>query len=193
MKSVFLYLFLLLTGCCKAVAQDLQATVLSNHIALQWKLLQNRQADHCEVQRRSRGTEFRTIALVLADNTNDSAVYNFKDKLLGSESFFYYRIRTVYSSGEQQFSEILPVPVYPGEQEQLAITLLSQTAVQIKLPPANTSYLLRLYTAEGQLLGTRRSSAGTCNWPVKKLKPGVYFVEAYLPINGRRYYGSFRK
>lgn len=193
MKPIVLYLLLLLTGFFCSHAQELQATLQSNHVLLEWKLGQNRQADHCEVQRRARGGDFRTIALVLADNESDSAVYSYKDKLVGSESFLYYRIRTIYVNGDQQLSDIVPVAVFPGEQAPLRIVPTSPTAIAIELPEAGGTYLLRLYTKEGRLLATRRSAGGTCNWPLKKLKPGLYFMEAYLPVNGRRYFGSFRK
>lgn len=191
--KLFIFHTLLLMLCgTGATAQQLEAIVQSNYIALAWKLYPQHTADHCEVQRRGRGTAFRTIALVLADNDNSSTVYRYRDKLLGSESFLYYRIRTIFSNGTEHYSDIAAVPVQPGAQAPLAIKSLPPNAIQLQLPAAHASYLLRVYTSEGVLVATRRSRAGTCNWNIKKLKAGLYFIEAFLPINGRRYYGSFR-
>ena len=192
MKAFIFHTLLIMLCGSRASAQQLEATLQSNHIALQWKLYPQHTVDHCEVQRRGRGTAFRTIALVLADNDTSSKVYRYRDKLLGSESFLYYRIRTVFSNGTEHYSDIVAVPVHPGAQAPLAIISLRPNTIQLQLPAAHASYLLRKYRSDGVLVATRRSRAGTCNWNIKKLKSGVYFIEAYLPINGRRYYGSFR-
>jgi hypothetical protein len=177
----------------KGRTQELQATLHSSYILLQWKLQKNVSADHCEVQRRSRGGDFRTIALVLADNERDSASYSYKDKLSGSESFYYYRIRTVYNSGDEQYSDIVSMPVNTVNQELLTVEVKSSAVALVLLPQNKGSYLLRIYNGTGQLLYTRRAAAGSYKLPVQKLPKGMYFIEAFLPVNGQRYYGSFRK
>jgi hypothetical protein len=187
----FLLLFLQIVGL-RSISQEFSAAVQDNYILLQWKSI-DKKADHFELQRRSRGGEFKTISLVLSDDS-DSVVYRYKDKLTGSENYFYYRIKTYLTNGTESFSDILSVAVNAVQQEAVSIVADSAAGKFIpRLPVVKGAYLFRIYDNNGRLLLTQRSPATQPELILSKLTKGSYFMEAYHPISGRRYYGTITK
>lgn len=187
------YLLLFTAGCMSfSWGQEFTASATDRYVLLQWQFTQLK-ADHFEVQRRSRGEEFKTISLVLSDET-DSVHYRFKDKLTGAESHFYYRIKIFLTNGAEEYSEILSVALNNVHQEPVNIEAASIKGSFIPaLPLTKGSYLLRIYDMNGRLLVTQRSSAERPELQAGKLASGKYFMEAYHPQSGKRYYGTFTK
>jgi hypothetical protein len=175
---------------CVAKGQDFSAVVHDTYVLLQWKFPQ-KQADHFEIQRRSRGGEFKTISLILSDDA-DSVLYKYKDKFTGAETHYYYRIKIFYANGTEEYSDILSVAINSVQQESVMIVPGSAAGTFIPgLPVAKGSYLLRVYDMNGRLLLTQRSPAARPELLLDKLAKGNYFMEAYHPQTGKRFYGTF--
>lgn len=189
LKRTFLFSCVLLAACwCSG--QEFTATVQPNHVLLQWQFPQ-KQTDHFEIQRRSRGGEFKTVSLVLSDDS-DSVLYKYKDKFTGAETHYYYRIKIFYTNGTEEYSDILSVAINSVQQEPVQIVPGSPAGTFIPgLPVGKGSYLLRVYDMNGRLLLTQRSPAARPELLLEKLEKGRYFMEAYHPQTGKRFYGTF--
>ncbi len=175
---------------CVAKGQDFSAVVHDTYVLLQWKFPQ-READHFEIQRRSRGGEFKTVSLILSDDS-DSVLYKYKDKFTGAETHYYYRIKIFYTNGTEEYSDILSVAINSVQQEPVQIVPGSPAGTFIPgLPVGKGSYLLRVYDMNGRLLLTQRSPAARPELLLEKLEKGRYFMEAYHPQTGKRFYGTF--
>ncbi len=189
------YYSLLLTGllfCFSVNAQELQASLQQAHVRLQWTSKSNTPVDHYELESRTRGTEFKTKALILAEEEMETRLYLYKDKLSGIDQHIYYRLHIFYTDGTEGYSNILTVSTADEKEELLKIsTDISQCKLTMELPGSNGSYLFRIYNMNGQLLDTHRSVAGSCEIPADKLSAGKYFMEAFHPLSGKRLYGTF--
>jgi hypothetical protein len=173
-------------------AQEFQAIIHSSSIQLRWSPAQTANIDHYEIERRSRGEEFKTIALVLAESESNTPAYMYKDKLTGGEQHLYYRIHFFNADGSDGYSDILSLNLDEVKEEMLKIsTDKTDCKILLELPEKKGSYLFRIYNMNGQLLDTQHAAAGENALASDKLSAGNYFMEAYHPQTGKRFYGTF--
>jgi hypothetical protein len=191
MRKIQLFTLIAIACSLSVHAQELQATVQSSFVQLKWAPADLTSIDHYEIERRSVGGEFKTIALVLAEPETNAA-YVYKDKMTGGEQHLYYRIHFYHLDGTDGYSDILSLNLDQAKEQLLNIsTDVAGCRLLMDLPEEKGSYLFRIYNMNGQLLETQRSDAGTNAIAADKLTAGKYFMEAYHPQSGKRFYGTF--
>jgi hypothetical protein len=192
MRKVYFFLFCLAVLSTSIQAQELQAIVSTNHVQLRWISSNGVSVDHYEIERRSRGEEFKIIALILAETGTASTAYLYKDKVTGGDQHFYYRVHCFYTDGTDSYSDILSLNLAEAHDDLLKISAdASACKLLLDLPSEKGTYLFRIYNMNGQLLETQRSVAGSHIVETDKLSSGRYFMEAYHPVSGKRFYGTF--
>jgi len=192
MRKIYTFIILFVALSTFAQAQEIQAIVSTSNVQLRWTSTAGYTIDHYEIERRSRGEEFKTIALILAENGSESAAYLYKDKLTGGDQHLYYRVHCFYADGTESYSDILSLNLAEAKDDLLKIsTDVAGCRLLLDLPTEKGSYLFRIYNMNGQLLETQRSAGGTNVVEADKLASGKYFMEAYHPVTGRRFYGTF--
>jgi len=173
-------------------SQELEATVSSKSVELQWKQDPAREVDHSELERRGRGEQFQMIALVLADGQSNEHLHFYKDKLTGIDEQLYYRLHLFYTDGTDSYSNILSLNLAEQKEELLKIsTDINNCKLVLQLPADKGSYLFRIYNMQGQLMDTQRTEGSANELLADKLAEGNYFMEAFHPVTGKRYYGTF--
>lgn len=173
-------------------SQDLRAVLMNQHVELQWSSGNTSEIDHFELERRGKGEDFKTIALVLADTESAASAHLFKDKLTGVDQHLYYRVHYYYTNGSDAYSDILSLQITDKQEELLKISPdVAGCKIHLNLPSEKGSFLFRIYNMKGQLIDTQRTDAGSNELGADKLVAGNYFMEAYHPVTGKRYYGTF--
>jgi len=191
MRKIQLFTLLFIGFTFTVNAQEFQAIVQSSFVQLRWAPAESASIDHYEIERRSKGGEFKTIALVLAEPETTTA-YVYKDKLTGGDQHLYYRIHFYHADGSDGYSDILSLNMEEAKDEMLKIsTDAASCRLLLGLPEEKGAYLFRIYNMNGQLLETQHSVAGTNAIAADKLSAGKYFMEAYHPQTGKRFYGTF--
>jgi Secretion system C-terminal sorting domain len=164
------------------------------HAELKWGVENNHMVDHFEVERQEAGGSFKTIGLVMGDNVSGSKDYAFKDKLTGSESELKYRVKTYALDGAVNYSSIMKLNVKQVGETEIRITPNPvATTAQLNLPAINGNYLCRVYNMDGRMVYTAQLQGRSAALSVSQLSTGTYFMEAFHPQTGKRYYGKFTK
>ncbi len=166
----------------------------NNYAELSWSTTTNEQIDHFEVERKETGGEFKTIALVMSSNLSNTESYLFKDKLTGAESAVQYRIKVLFSDGSINYSSITALTIATVTETIIKFTpnpVVATTA--LNLPSIKGTYLCRVYDMDGQLLMVSRVHGKHQSLNIQSLQSGNYFVEAFHPQTGKRYYGHMTK
>ncbi|MFN8266176.1 MAG: hypothetical protein U0T11_08920 [Chitinophagaceae bacterium] len=191
-KFVFLSVF----ACLSVIgySQEISTRFTQTAVIVEWNDSTFASVDHYEIERRTASTEFATIGLLLPDPTTGISVFSFKDKLTGGDERLYYRIRSFLTNGEVRESIITPVSLKDVQEGLVTITKSVQSdKVLLELPAANGSYVYRFYSVGGRLMTTGQSKADQTEVAVNDLPKGDYFVEAFHPQSGKRFYGHFTK
>jgi hypothetical protein len=171
---------------------EANATDCNSFVLLQWKVSDNTRADHYEIQRMDADGSYQTIAMLLSDNLQETERFIYKDKITVRDLQLHYRIKVIITGGEEQYSNSMMIEP-KSAQNNLTKVLYMQTenAVTMSLPGADAEYVYRFYNIMGKM--TKITSAKNQKVIIADLKRGSYFVEAFQPQTGKRYYGEFRK
>ena len=88
---------------------NLTATVVNNHIVINWKVADTIGSNYCEVQASKDGKNFSTIGIVMgADPTQNNNSFGFKQDLSKMKAGqVYYRILSVASNDKASASNIV--------------------------------------------------------------------------------------
>jgi hypothetical protein len=189
------FLLLLLSSILSlsAFSQQINIYVIANSVFIDWSEEGHEPVDHYEVERRMSDGEFRLIGLVLPDDVADLKQYRFKEKLTTGSEKLYYRIKTIRTNGSETFSSIAKLSI--DEVEKGLVTIVPDTQLRtmtVQLPAVNGSYVFRIYNINGRLLYSESSEARQPAFSIERLSAGDYFMEAFHPQTGKRYYGKFR-
>jgi hypothetical protein len=161
---------------------------------LNWDVENNNLVDRYEIERKDVSGNFKTVALILSDNNADTKRYNYKDKLTNNEELVQYRIKAICVDGTESVSSIVKVNSKQSQSAEIRITPNPVTNfVQMQLPVINGSYTCRVYNSEGRLVLNSQVFAASSKINVDQLVKGTYFLEAYHPQTGNRYFGKFSK
>lgn len=153
---------------------------------LQWKVAQEFNLSHYEVERSEDGRNFKAIKRIEAANNYSAGVYKYDDAgLIFGSGIYYYRIRSVNLDGSAEYSKTVSVKIKPSSKFEIAgnpftaelnikYTALYQQPVRLKL-----------YDQQGKLLRNHialgRGGAGSFTFNnLDNLKPGVYLVEIQI-------------
>lgn len=119
-------------------------------ITVTWKVEQEQQLSHYEVERSADGLQFTKLATVPATNANEYAQLDVQPLLADN----YYRIKAVSQNGLVQYSRIVKVGplqlfskfgIYPNPVQKHQLQMQLITAIE-------GSYKLQLYNTGGQLV-----------------------------------------
>jgi hypothetical protein len=140
------------------------------------------------------GGNFKTIGLVMSDDDAATKDYMFKDKLTGSETELRYRIKAFSNDGAVSYSNIMKLNLKQVEVTEIRIVPNPVSSfAQLNLPVINGSYLVRVYNVDGRMILTSQVQGRSQSMNVSQLSTGNYFIEAFHPQTGKRYYGKFSK
>jgi len=174
--------------------EDASATDNGNNVLLQWKVKDNTAVDHYEIERMDVSGEYSTIAFILSDNKEETKQYKYKDKITVRDLHLFYRIKAVGMNGQQEYSEVLPLDLKSTGEGLVDIEYKNGSDyIQLQLPRTKGSYVFRFYNIVGRMVKTKTVSASMKKIMIEDLKNGSYFIEAFHPQSGKRFYAKFIK
>lgn len=200
--------YLLIICCCVTDVQNLLAQTVPVHenflevqavdktsfVAVQWKVRDNVQIDHYEIERMDIDGVFSTIAFILSDNNELTVVYNYKDKITVRDLHLFYRIKAVDLDGAEMYSAITPLHLQSVSEGLVPIDYVEgANFIKLHLPIVKGSYVFRFYNVVGRMVKTTTVKATEKKIKIDDLKLGSYFIEAFHPQTGKRFYASFVK
>ena len=173
---------------------EASATDNSSYVLLQWKVKDNVSVDHYEIERMDINGMYSTIAFILSDNKEETLEYKYKDKITVRDLHLFYRIKAVNMDGTEMFSEVLPLDLRSTGDGLVDIDYKNGTDfIVLHLPVARGSYVFRFYNIVGRMVKTKIISATQKKIMIDDLKNGSYFIEAFHPQTGKRFYAKFIK
>jgi len=166
----------------------------SGFAEINWGVENNQTIDHFEIERMEAGGNFKTVGLVMSDDDAATKDYMFKDKLPGSETELRYRVKAFSNDGAVSYSNIVKLNLKQVEVTEIRIVPNPVSSfAQLNLPAINGNYLVRVYKMDGRLVYTSQIQGRSQSMNVSQLSTGNYFIEAFHPQTGKRYYGKFSK
>jgi hypothetical protein len=163
-----------------------KATQKGPNISVEWKIENEKNTQHYEVEKSLDGNRFIPSAIV-AVNNNGAGTYNWVDES-AIPGYHYYRIRSVDLNGRSTLSQIVKVLI---TESHSAITIhpnrITNGVVNLQLTnqPAGI-YTVRLLNPIGQMIIAKEmnlaagSSTQQINWDYK-LAHGVYQLQITKP------------
>jgi hypothetical protein len=166
----------------------------TGYAELNWGIENNQLVDHFEIERLDHTGNFKTIGLMMADNEEASKDYTYTEKLPGSETELRYRLKVFSNDGTVSYSTIMKLNLKQVDVAEIKIIPNPVAAsALLNLPAINGNYLCRIYNSEGQMIQAVQLQGSNPSLNVSRLTTGRYFVEAFHPQTGKRYYGKFTK
>ncbi len=170
------------------------ATDNSTFVLLQWKVKDNVSVDHYEIERMDINGSYSTIAFILSDNNEETKQYKYKDKITVRDLHLFYRIKAVNMNGTEMFSEVMPLDLKSTGEGLVEIEYKhGSDFITLQLPKTKGSYTFRFYNIVGRMVKTKTLGASQKKIMIDDLKNGSYFIEAFHPQSGKRFYAKFIK
>lgn len=170
------------------------ATDNSTFVLLQWKVKDNVSVDHYEIERMDINGSYSTVAFILSDNNEETKQYKYKDKITVRDLHLFYRIKAVNMNGTEIFSEVMPLDLKSTGDGLVDIEYKNGSDfIMLQLPRTKGSYIFRFYNIVGRMVKTKTVSASQKKIMIDDLKNGSYFIEAFHPQTGKRFYAKFIK
>lgn len=170
------------------------ATDNSTFVLLQWKVKDNVSVDHYEIERMDINGSYSTVAFILSDNNEETKQYKYKDKITVRDLHLFYRIKAVNMNGTEMFSEVMPLDLKSTGDGLVDIEYKKGSDfITLQLPRAKGSYIFRFYNIVGRMVKTKTVSASQKKIMIDDLKNGSYFIEAFHPQTGKRFYAKLVK
>ncbi len=173
-----------------------EATAADNNtfVLLQWKVNDNVSVDHYEIERMDINGSYSTIAFILSDNSEETKAYKYKDKITVRDLHLFYRIKAVNMNGTEMFSEVMPVDLKSTGDGLVDIEYRKGSDfITLQLPRTKGNYIFRFYNIVGRMVKTKIVNASLKKIMINDLKNGSYFIEAFHPQTGKRFYAKFIK
>lgn len=160
--------------------------VLPNANKLEWKVGQEMNVSHYELEKSNDGSYFQKIATMRANN---SANYRYDDAVSDGTTY-YYRLKTVDNDGTYQYSDI----IYLRRASKAGFRVMDNPfygniRMQFSLAQ-NSKGQINLYSADGKLIRHESFNMASGQTTVELtglsgLPGGAYFVEAI--VNSQRW------
>lgn len=196
LASMFVFMCIV-QGQSLAVTNTIEtatATDNSTFVLLQWKVKDNVSVDHYEIERMDINGSYSTVAFILSDNNEETKQYKYKDKITVRDLHLFYRIKAVNMNGTEMFSEVMPLDLRSTGDGLVDIEYKKGSDfITLQLPRAKGSYIFRFYNIVGRMVKTKTLSASQKKIMIDDLKNGSYFIEAFHPQTGKRFYAKFIK
>lgn len=159
--------------------KNFSAKQLNNDVRLDWKVENNANASHYEIEHSSDGTNFERIGTV--SNTTNDVTYEFLHRGVLSGTHFY-RIRQFDFDGKNTYSKIVSVTIKTPDFITYILNnpvMNSSADVVIKAAKPGIA-LVELWSANGAKLSTKQQTitAGSTVVPVdmRSVQPGNYLI-----------------
>jgi hypothetical protein len=170
------------------------AVLINDNVQVDWKVLNEDNLNHYEIERSADGNNFVTIGSRQGSgNTNETIAYNFTD-LTTTAGEYYYRVKAISNNGVIAYSNISKVRILRSSPSLYVFpnpVTNSKINVQVgsKLPQGN--YVLRLLNTDGKIMLSKKIShtGGSATYslePDRTLTSGNYQLEVWLPGNSRQ-------
>lgn len=159
--------------------KSFNAKQVNNDVRLDWKVENNANASHYEIEHSSNGTNFEKIATV--SNTVTDVTYDFLHRGVLSGAHFY-RIRQFDFDGKDTYSKIVSVSIKtPDFITYVLNNPVRNSYADIVIKAAKPGIaLVELWSANGAKLSTKQQpiTAGSTVVPVdmKSAQPGNYLI-----------------
>ncbi len=198
--QLFLFFFVFLNfaeGQSLMVTNNIEAATAADNstfILLQWKVKDNVSVDHYEIERMDINGTYSTIAFILSDNNEETRQYKYKDKITVRDLHLFYRVKAVNIDGTEMFSEVMPLDLRSTGEGLADIEYKKGSDfITLQLPRTKGSYIFRFYNIVGRMVKTKTVGASQKKIMIDDLKNGSYFIEAFHPQTGKRFYAKFIK
>ncbi len=159
--------------------KNFSAKQVNTDVRLDWKVENNANASHYEIEHSSDGTNFERIATI--SNTVTDVTYNFLHRGVLSGAHFY-RIRQFDFDGKNTYSRVVSVTIKTPDFITYVLNnpvLNSSAEVVIKAAKPGMA-LVELWSANGTKLNTKQQAitTGSTIVPVdmRSLQPGNYLI-----------------
>lgn len=159
--------------------KNFSAKQVNNDVRLDWKVDNNANASHYEIEHSSDGTNFERIATI--SNSITDVTYDFLHRGVLSGAHFY-RIRQFDFDGKNTYSKIVSVTIKTPDFITYVLNnpvLNSSVDVVIKAAKPGMA-LVELWSANGAKLSTKQQAitAGSTVVPVdmRSIQPGNYLI-----------------
>lgn len=170
------------------------ATDNSTFVLLQWKVKDNVSVDHYEIERMDINGSYNTVAFILSDNSEETRQYKYRDKITIRDLHLFYRIKAVTIDGAEVFSKVMPLDLKSTGDGLVDIKYKNGSGfIMLQLPRTKGSYIFRFYNIVGRMVKTKTVSASQKKIMIDDLKNGSYFIEAFHPQTGKRFYAKLIK
>ncbi len=163
----------------------------NGHIMLYWATATEINSDYFVIQRSQTGEDFITRGVAIGSgNTNQVVSYEFPDKDVDSETW-YYRLKQVDYDGQYEYSKTIVIAGTQEEQELKVFPNPAASQVTVIFPePLIKDTKLHLYKSPGQKVQSLTLPAYTRQHTLEfspDMAKGLYFIK----IDGEN--GAFQK
>lgn len=152
-----------------------------------WKVSDERNVSHYELERRVDNGNFVKVADITARNLNGDHTYTYNDNISNvAGRNFYYRLKVVDIDGSVEYSGVVLLKVHrPGKFEILGNPITANSSMRLTLTSPQT-VTFRLFDMKGRLIKVNKvsASAGANVYSFNMfgmLATGQYVVEAITP------------
>lgn len=150
--------------------------------------------DHYEIERKQENGSFKTVGMIMSDNTQKEMQFEFKDKNVPKDVNLYYRIKIQGTDNSVSYSDIKMIR--SGSAQGNAIIMYPNPAtdiVNLRLTNTVGNFVYRIYRSDGRMVMTGNVNSSNPQLNVSQLKTDLYFVDIYEPQSDSRYYSQFKK
>jgi hypothetical protein len=147
---------------------------------LNWKVADNENASHFEIQQSSNGYDFTTTALSFATSGSGAASYQFAHVFAGQKQ--YYRLKIWDKEGAFEYSNVVALQsgtaaaqtlkLWQPASNKISLQFGTATAQQLQLTVVNLAGMVVHHQTLNSLAGTNAPSVVLA----QPLKPGIYLV-----------------
>ena len=168
---------------------SIAAAIRNSDVLVSWKLADELNINHYEIERSQSNSNFRKIGTVASNGNSDVAVnYSFNDEG-PAPGIYFYRVKSISNNGIISYSESVKVKLMKSRNEMYVFpNPVIDGNIQLQMPAASVSgvYNTRLFNANGQLVfkGIVNHTGGVATLTVKPaqdLMNGNYQMEVTGP------------
>lgn len=166
----------------------ISAAVENTDIAVDWKLAEEFNISHYEIERSSDGRNFSKVGTMASNGNSDGPVEYKWLEASPEPGDYYYRIKSISNDGISVYSDIAKVKIVRSSPEMYVFpNPVTNNNIQLQLNSAAPGkYSARLFNSIGQLVNTEilphaGGSATKVIAPVSQLNNGNYQLEITSP------------
>lgn len=183
-----------INGILSGSASNMKVEKKADDVIINWEANNNDLVDHYEIERKQENGSFKTVGMIMSDNTQKEMQFEFKDKNVPKDVNLYYRIKIQGTDNSVLYSDIKMIR--SGSAQGNAIIMYPNPAtdiVNLKLTNTTGNFVYRIYSSDGRMVMTGNVNSSNPQINISQLKTGSYFVDIYQPQSGSRYYSQFKK